>query len=147
MDARSIAATALNGGKITAATDVTPTRYAHPAYHFDASAYENGFTTAMASSNPEQELVMGPNITDWPEDVPAGENLLVQLAAVIHDPVDDHRRADPLLARLPPTAAILCVWRSSPCPAGAGLCGPGQRNRPAGGRRRAGHLPAELRLS
>ena len=30
---------------------------------------------------------MGPNITDWPKMHPLSENLLVELAAVIHDPV------------------------------------------------------------
>ena len=30
---------------------------------------------------------MGPNITDWPKMYPLSENLLVELAAVIHDPV------------------------------------------------------------
>lgn len=30
---------------------------------------------------------MGPNITDWPKMYPLTENLLVELAAVIHDPV------------------------------------------------------------
>ena len=30
---------------------------------------------------------MGPNITDWPKMYELGENLLVELAAVIHDPV------------------------------------------------------------
>ena len=30
---------------------------------------------------------MGPNITDWPKMQPLAENLLVELAAVLHDPV------------------------------------------------------------
>ena len=30
---------------------------------------------------------MGPNITDWPKMNPLAENLLVELAAVLHDPV------------------------------------------------------------
>ena len=30
---------------------------------------------------------MGPNITDWPKMHPLAENLLVELAAVLHDPV------------------------------------------------------------
>ena len=30
---------------------------------------------------------MGPNITDWPKMQPLSENLLVELAAVLHDPV------------------------------------------------------------
>ena len=31
--------------------------------------------------------MLGPNITDWPRQYPLGENLLLQLAAVIDDPV------------------------------------------------------------
>ena len=30
---------------------------------------------------------MGPNITDWPEIHPLAEHILLELAAVIHDPV------------------------------------------------------------
>ena len=70
MDARSIAATAANGGRITAATDVDYT----PVHGF-------------GKADPSVELVMGPNITDWPKMYDLTENLLVELAAVIHDPV------------------------------------------------------------
>ena len=86
MDARSIAATAANGGRITAATDVD---YApvHRAYHFDKSVYDNRLYYGFGKADPSVELVMGPNITDWPAMYPLSENLLVELAAVIHDPV------------------------------------------------------------
>ena len=46
-----------------------------------------GCTTASARRIPSVELVMGPNITDWPKMQPLAENLLVELAAVLHDPV------------------------------------------------------------
>ena len=86
MDARSIAATAANGGRITAATDVD---YApvHRAYHFDKSVYDNRLYYGFGKADPGVELVMGPNITDWPAMYPLSENLLVELAAVIHDDV------------------------------------------------------------
>ncbi|MBQ0037214.1 MAG: hydratase [Clostridiales bacterium] len=86
MDARSIAATARNGGKITAATDVD---YApvHHDYHFDKTVYENRLYYGFGKADPSVELVMGPNITDWPKMYDLSENLLVELAAVIHDPV------------------------------------------------------------
>ena len=86
MDARSIAATAANGGRITAATDVD---YApvHRAYHFDKSVYDNRLYYGFGKADPSVELVMGPNITDWPAMYPLSENMLVELAAVIHDPV------------------------------------------------------------
>ena len=86
MDARSIAATAANGGRITAATDVdyTPVRR---EYHFDKSVYDNRLYYGFGKADPSVELVMGPNITDWPRMYDLTENLLVELAAVIHDPV------------------------------------------------------------
>ena len=86
MDARSIAATAANGGRITAATDVD---YApvHRAYHFDKSVYDNRLYYGFGKADPGVELVMGPNITDWPRMYDLTENLLVELAAVIHDAV------------------------------------------------------------
>ena len=86
MDARSIAATAANGGRITAATDVD---YApvHRAYHFDKSVYDNRLYYGFGKADSGVELVMGPNITDWPRMYDLTENLLVELAAVIHDDV------------------------------------------------------------
>ena len=86
MDARSIAATAKNGGRITAATDVDYEYEAHP-YHFDRTVYDNRLYYGFGKADPSVELIMGPNITDWPAMYPLSENLLVELAAVIHDPV------------------------------------------------------------
>ncbi len=86
MDARSIAATAKNKGRITAATDVDYEPVRHP-YHFDKTVYENRIYQGFGHPQPETELIMGPNITDWPQMYPLSENLLVELAAVIHDPV------------------------------------------------------------
>ena len=78
MDARSIAATAANGGRITPATDVD---YApvHHAYHYDSSAYDRRVYNGFGHPQPETELIMGPNITDWPAMYPMSDNLLVEL--------------------------------------------------------------------
>ena len=76
MDARSIAATALNGGKITAATDVDY-EPVHHDYHFDKTVYENRLYYGFGKADPSVELVMGPNITDWPKMYDLSENLLV----------------------------------------------------------------------
>ena len=86
MDARSIAATALNGGRITPATDID---YApvHLDYHFDKGVYDRRVYNGFGKADPEVSLIMGPNITDWPKMEPLAENLLVELAAVLHDPV------------------------------------------------------------
>ncbi len=86
MDARSIAATAKMGGIITAATDVDYDYTPHE-YHFDKKVYERRLYYGYGKADPSAELIMGPNITDWPRQYALGENLLVELAAVIHDPV------------------------------------------------------------
>lgn len=86
MDARSIAATAANGGRITAATDIDYTSVHHD-YHFDKGVYDRRLYYGFGKADPSVELVMGPNITDWPKMQPLAENLLVELAAVLHDPV------------------------------------------------------------
>ncbi|WP_455581099.1 hydratase [Dysosmobacter sp.] len=86
MDARSIAATALNGGKITAATDLDYVPSPLP-YHFDKGVYDRRLYYGFGKAAPGVELVMGPNITDWPRMAPLAENLLVELAAVLHDDV------------------------------------------------------------
>ena len=86
MDARSIAATARNGGRITPATEIDyePARH---TYHFDAGVYEKRVYNGFGHPRPEEALILGPNITDWPKMQPLAENLLVELAAVLRDPV------------------------------------------------------------
>lgn len=86
MDARSIAATARNGGIITAATDIDYDYTPHE-YHFDSSVYKKRVYYGFGNADPSQELILGPNITDWPVQYELSENLLIKLAAVIHDPV------------------------------------------------------------
>jgi aconitate hydratase len=86
MDARSIAATAANGGVITAATDVEYTN-THNPYQFDAKIYERRVYNGFQHENLATELRYGPNIKDWPKMYPMQENMLLELAAVIHDPV------------------------------------------------------------
>ncbi len=86
MDARSIAATAANGGKITPATDMEYD-YTPIDYSFDKSVYEKRVYYGFGKADPSVELVLGPNITDWPAQYELGDNLLLELAAVIHDPV------------------------------------------------------------
>ena len=86
MDARSIAATAANGGVITAATDMEYD-FTKKTYHFDRSVYEKRVYYGYGKANPNEKLIVGPNITDWPEQYELADNLLVGLAAVIRDPV------------------------------------------------------------
>ena len=86
MDARSIAATAANGGVITAATDIEY-EDTHKPYSFDGRIYEKRVYNGFGKANPDEPLRYGPNIKDWPRMYPMQENMLLELAAVIHDPV------------------------------------------------------------
>ena len=86
MDARSIAATAANGGVITAATDVDYVDE-HKPYMFDGRIYEKRIYQGFGKADPAVELRYGPNIKDWPVMPAMSENMMLELAAVIHDPV------------------------------------------------------------
>ncbi len=86
MDARSIAATAANGGVLTPATEYAGT-YSRPAYFFDQEIYRNRVLDKSASPEADAELVYGPNIKDWPKMPALTENLLLKVVSEIHDPV------------------------------------------------------------
>ena len=86
MDARSIAATAANGGVITAATDVDYND-GHKPYSFDGRIYEKRIYQGFGKADPSVELRYGPNIKDWPAMPQMSKNMMLELAAVIHDPV------------------------------------------------------------
>ena len=86
MDARSIAATAKNGGVLTAATDIEYDE-SIPAFEYDGRIYERRIYNGWGKAMPEEELHYGPNIKDWPPVIALTDNVLVKLAAVINDPV------------------------------------------------------------
>lgn len=86
MDARSIAATAANGGAITPATEIKTKAFKMP-YSFDKSVYESRVYNAIGSPKPETELILGPNITNWPQMPALTNDLLLKLVTVIRDPV------------------------------------------------------------
>jgi len=86
MDARSIAATALNGGLLTAATEIDiPVVSAE--YHFNQQVYQNRVYQGFDHAKTDEELQFGPDIADWPEILPLANNILLQLVSIIHDPV------------------------------------------------------------
>jgi aconitate hydratase len=85
MDARSIAATARNGGCLCSAASFA--EEAIPPYHYDDAPYRRRVFTGTARPDPEQELRCGPNITGWPDMDPLGENLLLKIVSFITDPV------------------------------------------------------------
>ena len=86
MDARSIAATAKNGGILTAATDLN-VNYTPSAYKFDDTVYRNRVYKGYGKANAAEELRFGPNIKDWPEMPALTDDLLLRVASVITDPV------------------------------------------------------------
>ena len=87
MDARSIAATARNHGVLTAATEIDYTIPALRAEEFDGSVYQKRCYFGFGKAEPDAALRLGPNITEWPKIPALPENLLMELACVLHDPV------------------------------------------------------------
>lgn len=86
MDARSIAATAANGGFLTPATELAMDT-APASYRFTQEVYANRVYQGFGKAQPEEALTYGPNIADWPTIRSLPENLLLKVASVIHDPV------------------------------------------------------------
>ncbi len=89
MDARSIAATAKNQGRLTAATelDFIPEDKPDELYAFDDGAYRSRIYRGVGHAQPETELVFGPNIADWPEQIALPENLVLTVCSAIYDAV------------------------------------------------------------
>lgn len=85
MDARSIAATAINGGKLTAATELD-IEFTKPKYSFSDKVYKNKVYNGFKESR-ESELIYGPNIVDWPKMPKLTKDLLLKICAVIKDSV------------------------------------------------------------
>lgn len=86
MDARSIAATARNGGYLMSASDMDYDD-SLPEYHFDASIYEKTVYNGFGKPKGDAKLTFGPNITDWPEMIALDENALLEVCSVIPDSV------------------------------------------------------------
>lgn len=86
MDARSIAATALNKGYLTAATDIDA-NYTKPKYFFDKRIYDNRVFDSKGVADPDVEIKFGPNIKDWPKMEALTDNLVLKVVSEIHDPV------------------------------------------------------------
>ena len=143
MDARSIAATARNQGALTPATECEHV-VGGQKYVYDKQVYEkrvyNGYQKAM----PEEALRFGPNIADWPQMYPLSKNVLLELTAVIHDPVTT---TDELIP-----SGETSSYRSNPlklaeftlsrrCPDYVGLCKQAQA---VEADRRAGKAPEKL---
>ena len=86
MDARSIAASAANGGVLTPATDFADD-YVVPEYEYDDSSYRARVYQGYNAPVDGAELVYGPNIKDWPEMSPLADNILLKVCTKIMDDV------------------------------------------------------------
>ena len=87
MDARSIAATARNHGVLTPATEVSYTQPKQGRRTFDGKVYDRRVYTGFGHPQPEAALKFGPNIAEWPKIPALADNLLMQVASVLRDPV------------------------------------------------------------
>ena len=85
MDARSIAATAKNGGAITSAMDY---EYSNKIkkYRFENKIYKARVYNGVNKSDANTSLVYGPNIADWPKMEALKDNLLLKVVSVLNDP-------------------------------------------------------------
>ncbi len=86
MDARSIAATAANGGILKPATAVVDD-YVVPEYEYDDSAYRSRVYQGYNAPVEGAELVYGPNIKDWPQMSALTDNILLKVCTKIMDDV------------------------------------------------------------
>ncbi len=87
MDARSIAATAVNQGKLTAASDICDQDEPRYECNFDDSIYKKRVYFGFGSEDANYPIKFGPNIKDWPEQPELSKNLLIKIVSHIDDPV------------------------------------------------------------
>ena len=86
MDARSIAATAANGGILTSAETLDCWGDV-PEYTYDNTVYQKRVYNGYQKGDEKKDLVYGPNIKDWPEMSPLTDNILLKVCSRILDPV------------------------------------------------------------
>ena len=86
MDARSIAATAANKGRLTSAGEID-VEYSNPKYFFDGKIYDNRVFNGVGRPDFNAELKYGPNIVPWPKMERLADDILIKIVSEIHDPV------------------------------------------------------------
>jgi aconitate hydratase len=88
MDARSIAATAINKGVLTSAKEVRDlVSIEKIEREFNSKIYEKRVYSGFGNPHLEKEIVFAPSIKDWPVMIEMTDNLLLKVAASIKDPV------------------------------------------------------------
>ena len=85
MDARSVAATAANGGVLTSAETLDCWGDV-PEYKFDPTVYNRRVYQGFGKATGE-DLIYGPNIKDWPDMSALTENILLKVCSKIMDAV------------------------------------------------------------
>ena len=86
MDARSVAASAVNGGIVTSAESLDCWGDI-PEYDYDDRSYRSRVFQGFGKANLDHALRYGPNIKDWPEQEPLADDILLQVASKIEDEV------------------------------------------------------------
>ena len=86
MDARSIAASAANGGILTSAEEYDVWGNV-PAHDFDDTVYRARVYQGWGKADPAVELFDGPNIKPWPELESLADNILLKVCSKILDEV------------------------------------------------------------
>ncbi|MGP1433356.1 MAG: hydratase [Catonella sp.] len=86
MDARSIAATAANKGRLTSACEID-VEYSNPKYFYDGKIYDNRVFNGVGKPDFSAELKYGPNIVPWPKLEKLADDILIKIVSEIHDPV------------------------------------------------------------
>lgn len=86
MDARSIAATAANKGRLTSACEID-VEYSNPKYFYDGKIYDNRVFNGVGKPDFSAELKYGPNIVPWPKMEKLADDILIKIVSEILDPV------------------------------------------------------------
>lgn len=86
MDARSIAATAANGGVLTSALNFDYDESFAP-FEYNSSAYDARVYRGFKKADASEALIYGPNITDIPAIDALKDNIALKVCSVINDPV------------------------------------------------------------
>ena len=87
MDARSIAATAANGGVLTPATDLPRTLGTRPASTPLTTRRTRSACTGALQGGACRRAGRRPNIKPWPAMEPLGDDILLKVCSKIMDPV------------------------------------------------------------
>ncbi|RVU54709.1 hydratase [Anaerosphaera multitolerans] len=86
MDSKSIAATVVNEGVLSSAESLDFS-FEEREHIYDNSSYKARVFNGFGKEDPSSELILGPNIKDWPEFQPLKRDLLVKIASFITDDV------------------------------------------------------------